>query len=59
MYCITRNRSDFTRSEYAIAILKNFIIMTVINVNDTKPVALSISIDNSVRSKSTSTTFYK
>jgi len=55
-----RNSSDFTRSEYAIAILKNFIITTVINVNDTKPVALSTSVmDNSVRSKSTSTTFYK
>lgn len=52
----------FTRSEYVMAILKSFIIMTVINVNDTKPVPFQLStcvMDSSDRSKSTSAIFCK
>lgn len=62
MYCRIEEEGCFTRSEYAMAILKSFIITTIINVNDTKPVAFQPStfvMDNSVRSKSTSVTFYK
>lgn len=62
MYCKIEEEGRFTRSEYAMAILKSFIMTTVINVNDTKPVAFQPStfvMDNSVRSKSTSATFYK
>lgn len=53
---------DYTRSEYAMVIPKSFMITTVINDNDTRPVAFQPStfvMDNSVKSKSTSATFYE
>jgi len=62
MHCRIEEEGRFTSSEYAMAIPKSFIITTKINVNETKPVAFQPStfvMDNSVRSKSTSVTFYK
>lgn len=62
IYREREREGDYTKSGYAMAIPKSFMITMVINVNDTRPVAFQSSTfvrDNSAKSKSTSATFYE